>query len=197
VITVAIIDDHHAVRLGLRTALLSEPGLEPVGSAANAGEAAVLMYRTRPDVVLLDYRLPDTDGLTLCRRLKSDVPAPAVVLYSAFADPSMTVPAIVAGADAIVHKGGQTRELFDAIRQSARGDKALPPISEPLLEAAGQALDSEDLPLLAMLVNRTSPADIAAIMRLELGELNRRIMGMLARLKVQVPAAGAAPQSSS
>jgi DNA-binding NarL/FixJ family response regulator len=197
VITVAIIDDHHAVRLGLRTALLSEPGLEPVGSAADAGEAAVLMYRTRPDVVLLDYRLPDTDGLTLCRRLKADVPAPAVVLYSAFADPSMTVPAIVAGADAIVHKGGQTRELFDAIRQSARGDKALPPISEPLLEAAAQALDSEDLPLLAMLVNRTSPADIAAIMRLELGEVNRRIMGMLVRLKVQVPAAGAAPHSSS
>ena len=191
-ITVAVIDDHQAVRLGLRSALLSEPGLEPVGSAADAGEAAVLMYRTRPDVVLLDYRLPDTDGLTLCRRLKSDVPAPAVVLYSAFADPTMTVPAIVAGADAIVHKGGQTRELFDAIRQTARGDKALPPISEPLLEAAAQALDPEDLPLLGMLVNRTSPADIAATMRLERGQLDRRIAGMLSRLKVPVPPAGAA-----
>ncbi|HET9740604.1 MAG TPA: response regulator transcription factor [Solirubrobacteraceae bacterium] len=191
-ITVAIIDDHHAVRLGLRTALLSEPGLEPVGSAANAGEAAVLMYRTRPDVVLLDYRLPDTDGLTLCRRLKSDVPAPAVVLYSAFADPSMTVPAIVAGADAIVHKGGQTRELFDAIRQTARGDKALPPVSEPLLEAAAQALDPEDLPLLGLLVNRTRPTDIAATMRLERAELDRRVAGMLTRLKVPVPPAGAA-----
>ena len=191
-ITVAIVDDHHAVRLGLRTALLSEPGLEPVGSAANAGEAAVLMYRTRPDVVLLDYRLPDTDGLTLCRRLKSDVPAPAVVLYSAFADPSMTVPAIVAGADAIVHKGGQTRELFDAIRQTARGDKALPPVSEPLLEAAGQALDPEDVPLLGMLVNRTSPADIAATMRLERAELDRRVAGMLGRLKVPAPPAEAA-----
>ena len=191
-ITVAIIDDHQAVRLGLRTALLSEPGLEPVGSAADAGAAAVLMYRTRPDVVLLDYRLPDTDGLTLCRRLKSDVPAPAVVLYSAFADPSMTVPAIVAGADAIVHKGGQTRELFDAIRQTARGDKALPPVSEPLLEAAAQALDPEDLPLLGMLVNRTSAADIAATMHLERAELDRRVAGMLRRLKVQVPPAGAA-----
>ena len=191
-ITVAIVDDHQAVRLGLRTALLSEPGLEPVGSAADAGEAAVLMYRTRPDVVLLDYRLPDTDGLTLCRRLKSDVPAPAVVLYSAFADPSMTVPAIVAGADAIVHKGGQTRELFDAIRQTARGDKALPPVSEPLLEAAAQALDPEDLPLLGMLVNRTSPTDIAATMRLERGELDRRVAGMLGRLKVPVPPRGGA-----
>lgn len=190
-ITVAIVDDHQAVRLGLRTALLSEPGLEPVGSAADAGEAAVLMYRTRPDVVLLDYRLPDTDGLTLCRRLKSNVPAPAVVLYSAFADPSMTVPAIVAGADAIVHKGGQTRELFDAIRQTARGDKALPPVSEPLLEAAAQALDPEDLPLLGMLVNLTSPTDIAATMRLERGELDRRVAGMLGRLKVPAPPAEA------
>jgi DNA-binding NarL/FixJ family response regulator len=137
VITVAIIDDHHAIRLGLRTALLSEPGLEPVGSAVDAAEPAVLMYRTRPDVVLLDYHLPGTDGLTLCRRIKPEVPAPAVVLF--FADPSMTVPAIVAGADAVVHKGGQTRDLFDAIRQTARGDKALPPVSEPLLEAAGQS----------------------------------------------------------
>jgi len=193
VITVAIIDDHHAIRLGLRTALLSEPGLEPVGSAADAAEAAVLIYRTRPDVVLLDYHLPGTDGLTLCRRIKSEVPAPAVVLYSAFADPSMTVPAIVAGADAIVHKGGQTRDLFDAIRQTSRGDKALPPVSEPLLEAAGQALEPDDLPLLGMLVNRTSPADIAFTMRLERQELDRRIAGMLGRLKVPVPAAGAGP----
>jgi DNA-binding NarL/FixJ family response regulator len=189
VITVAIIDDHHAIRLGLRAALLSEPGLEPVGSAANAGEADVLLYRTRPDVVLLDYHLPGMDGLTLCRRIKSDVPAPAVVLYSAFADPSMTVPAIVAGADGIIHKGGQTRELFDAIRQTARGDAALPPVSEPLLEAAGQALDPDDLPLLGMLVNRTLPADIAQTMRIERTELDRRIAGMLVRLKVPVPLA--------
>jgi DNA-binding NarL/FixJ family response regulator len=189
VITVAIVDDHHAIRLGLRAALLSEAGLEPVGSAANAGETAVLLYRTRPDVVLLDYHLPGMDGLTLCRRIKAYVPAPAVVLYSAFADPSMTVPAIVAGADAIVHKGGQPRELFDAIRQTARGDKALPPVSEPLLEAAAHALDPEDLPLLGMLVNRTRPAEIAATMRLERAELDQRIAGMLSRLKVPVPAA--------
>jgi DNA-binding NarL/FixJ family response regulator len=187
-ITVAIIDDHPAVRLGLRAALLSEPGLEPVGSAANAAETDVLLYRTRPDVVLLDYHLPGTDGLTICRRIKSDVPAPGVVLYSAFADPSMTVPAIVAGADAIIHKGGETRELFDAIRRAARGDSVLPPISEPLLEAAGHALDAEDLPLLGMLVNGTRPADIATTMRLERAELDERIAGMLGRLKVRVPA---------
>jgi DNA-binding NarL/FixJ family response regulator len=187
VITVAVIDDHHAIRLGLRSARRAEPGLEHVGSAADASEAEVLLYRSRPDVVLLDYQLPGADGLTLCRRIKSDVLAPGVVLYSAFADTSMTVPAIVAGVDGIVHKGGQTRELFDAIRRAARGEKALPPVSEPLLEAAGEALDPADLPLLGMLINRTPTAEIAATMRTDRKELDRRIGGMLRRLKVRVP----------
>jgi DNA-binding NarL/FixJ family response regulator len=191
-ITIAIVDDHPAIRLGLRAALRPEPDLEPVGSAADAGEAAALLYRTRPDVIVLDYHLPDTDGLTLCRRMKSDVPAPAVVLYSAFADPSMTVPAIVAGADAIIDKGGQTRDLFDAIRRTARGEAALPTVSEPLLEAAGQALDPEDLPLLGMLINRTPRAEIASAMRIQHTELDRRIGAMLGRLKVPVPA-GSSP----
>ena len=148
-ITVAIVDDHPAIRLGLHAALRSEAGLEPVGSAGNANETQVLLYRTRPDVVLLDYHLPGMDGLTLCRRIKSEIPAPAVVLYSAFADPTMTVPAIVAGADAIVHKGGQTREAV--------------------------------------------PAEIAATMRIERTQLDRRIAAMLTRLKVRVPVTGGPP----
>ena len=184
VIRVAVVDDHHAVRLGLRAALLSEPGLEPVGSASTAAEADALLYRTRPDVVLLDYQLPGTDGLAVCRRIKSDVPTPGVVLYSAFAEPAMTVPAIVAGVDAIVHKAGHTRELFDAIRRVARGDSALPEISEPLLEAAGHALDPADLPLLGMLIHRTPPAEIAVTLRVDRPELDRRIAAMLSRLKV-------------
>ena len=93
-IRVAIVDDHHAVRLGLHTALRSEPGLVPVGTAADAAELAPLLYRSRPDIVLLDYNLPDIDGLTVCREIKAEALAPGVILYSAFADGSMTIPAI-------------------------------------------------------------------------------------------------------
>ena len=139
-IRVAIVDDHHAVRLGLQTALAAEPGLVPVGTASTAAELAPLLYRVDPDVVLLDYQLPDNDGLTVCRQVKSSGPSPRVIIYSAFADASMTVPAIVAGADGLVHKGVRPQELFEAIRAVAAGGVVLPLVSQPLLEAAGLQL---------------------------------------------------------
>jgi len=182
-IRVAIVDDHHVLRLGLDTAIRSEPGLVPAGVAATAGELAPVLYRNRPDVVLLDYNLPDVDGLTMCRKIKSEVIAPGVIIYSAFADASMTVPAIVAGADGIVNKGVPARELFEAIREVARGGNALPPISSELLEAASLTLEEEDLPILGMLIDRTPPHDIADILRLELPALRRRIARMLWRLQ--------------
>ncbi len=186
-IRVAIADDHHAVRLGLHTAIDSEPGLTPTGSASSAVELAPMLYRNQPDVLLLDYNLPDGDGLTLCRTIKSDFPAPGVILYSAFAESSMTVPAMVAGADGIVHKGVPPRELFEAIRQVAGGGDALPPVSADLLEAAGLAVDDQDLPILGMLVERTTPSEIADTLRLDTGEVKHRILLMLGRLKVSVP----------
>jgi DNA-binding NarL/FixJ family response regulator len=118
-IRVAIVGDHHAVRLGLNAALESEPGLVPVGTAATAAELSPLLYRTRPDIVLLDYNLPDGDGLTVCHQIKSQALAPAVIVCSAFADDSMTVPAIVAGADGILDKGLPSGDLFEAIRAVA------------------------------------------------------------------------------
>jgi DNA-binding NarL/FixJ family response regulator len=189
VIRVAVVDDHHAVRLGLHAAIRSEPGLVPAGIATNGAEVAPMLYRMQPDVILLDYHLPDTDGLTLCRRIKSEPPAPAVVLYSAFADDTLTVPAVVAGADGILHKGGPARELFEGIRGVARGGHVMPPISPPLFEAAGQALEPQDLPILGMLVDRTPAPEIAATLRLETAELRDRIDHMLRRLKVPVPSA--------
>jgi DNA-binding NarL/FixJ family response regulator len=185
-IRVAIVDDHHAVRLGLETAIRSEPGLVPAGIAATAAELAPVLYRNRPDVVLLDYNLPDVDGLTVCRDIKSQAPAPAVILYSAFADASMTVPAIVAGAEGIVNKGVPPRQLFEAIREVAGGGVALPPISNEFLEAATLALDEADLPILGMLIDRTPQHDIADTLRIDPPALRRRIGRMLGRLQASV-----------
>ena len=194
-IRVAIVDDHHAVRLGLHTALRSEPGLVPVGTAADAAELAPLLYRSRPDIVLLDYNLPDIDGLTVCREIKAEALAPGVILYSAFADGAMTIPAIVAGADGILNKGVPARELFAAIREVHDGGDALPPVSPEQLHAAGAALDDDDLPILGMLVDRTPTHDIADTLRVDHVTLKRRIGRMLDHLTASVRPAAHRPRS--
>lgn len=191
-IRVAVVDDHPAVRLGLETALRSEPGLIPVGHAETPEELAPLIYRTRPDVVLLDYHLPRRDGLTLCREIKSRVPAPAVLLYTAFAGASLLVPAVVAGADGVLDKSLPSPELFEAIRRAARGEDLVPAPDPDLLELAGRSLDPADLPILGMLMAREPRAEIARTLHLEPEELSRRITGILRRLQAPGVAAGSA-----
>jgi len=185
-IRVAIVDDHQALRLGLHTAIRSEPGMIPVGSAANSAELAPLLYRSRPDIVLLDYNLPDADGLTVCRDIKAHALAPGVILYSAFADSSMTVPAIVAGADGILNKGDPARDLFEAIRTVSGGGDALPPVSGDQLNAASSELDDEDLPILGMLINRTPTQEIADTLRVDHAAVKSRIGRMLSQLAAPV-----------
>jgi DNA-binding NarL/FixJ family response regulator len=185
-IRVAIVDDHPAVRLGLDSALRSEPGLVAVGTAQEPEDVPSLLYRTRPDVVLLDYHLPRRDGLSICCQIKADVPAPAVLLYSAYADASLVIPAIIAGADGILPKSAPSLELFEAIRLITRGGTVLPPISADLLEIAGSVLDPQDLPILGMLVSRTPRREIAATLRLSPDALGHRIADMLDRLKAPI-----------
>lgn len=188
-ISVAIVDDHPAVPIGLQAALRAEPGLVPIGCAGDAAELEPLLYRSRPDVVLLDYQLPGVNGLALCRRIKSDVPAPAVLIYSAFADESLTIPAIVAGADGVVHKAHAPRRLYEALRTVARGGRALPPVSQDLVRAAFERVAPDDLPILGMLLDHATPGDVATALRLRPRELDERLSGMLDRLRAHVPAA--------
>ena len=110
-----------------------------------------------------------------------------MILYSAFADASMTVPAIVAGADGLVHKGVRPQELFEAIRSVAGGGDALPPVSPALLEAAGlhsTRTTSRSSPCCS---TGPTPSDIAATLAIHDAELTRRVRRMLERLKVPVP----------
>jgi DNA-binding NarL/FixJ family response regulator len=187
-IRLLIVDDHPAMRAGLTAVLRAEPGIVPLGTASSEEDLGAMLTRTRPDVVLLDYHLPGADGLKLCRRLKRDVPAPGVLLYSAYADSALVVPAILAGADGLLNKSAPAPELFDALRAVARGDRVLPPVPRALLEAAGQRVDAGDLPILAMLVDGASLADVADALRTPVRDVVRRVDGMLERLRVEIAA---------
>jgi DNA-binding NarL/FixJ family response regulator len=182
-IRVAVVDDHYAVRLGLNAALTAQPGMEPIGAAASAAELTPLLYRTVPDVVILDYRLPDEDGLSVCLRVKADAVAPALLLHSAFADDWLTIPAILAGADGVLHKGSTGTQLADAIRTVAGGRPYLPPVAPDVLAASGEILAPEDRPILGMLIHGTPRQEIARTLRLDPADLRGRLARMLDALR--------------
>jgi DNA-binding NarL/FixJ family response regulator len=185
-IRVAVLDDHDAIRAGLKSAIRSQPEIVCVGAAADAEHLAPLLYRTRPDVLVLDYDVPRTDGLLLCRQVKRDVLAPAVIIYSAYADASLAVPAVVAGADALVDKAAPTRELFEAIRCVAAGRRCPPPLIGELVAAARESLSARDLPLFDSLLDGVAPARIATDLGLTRAQLDDR----LDRILEVVPVAG-------
>jgi DNA-binding NarL/FixJ family response regulator len=180
---VAIIDPQPAVRAGLAMLLRAEPGMVPVGAAAGAGDAQELLRRERPDVVLLEHHLRDGDGIGLCRRIKSEGDTPRVILYTTLPDDEIEVLARVAGADGIVDKAAPPADLFDAIRLVARGRTALPPLTRDQLEAAAHRVEPDDLALLAMLMDRTSPADVAATLHMDRSRVAKRTERVLGRLR--------------
>jgi len=179
---IVVIDPQPAVRAGLAMMLRTEPGLVPVGAAAGAQDGLSLVKRQRPDVVVLDG-----DDLAICRRLRALDNPPRVVLYAAGADPTLAVTARVAGADGLVDKEAPPPELYEAIRVVARGGTALPPLDRSQLDAAAHRVEAEDLALLAMLVDRTEPAEVAATLRLDRRRLARRIERLLGRLRPARP----------
>ena len=180
---IAIVDPQPAVRAGLTMLLRTEPGLVPVGASHGVQDALELIEGLRADVVLLEQLLPDGDGLSLCRRLKAQQPERRVVLYTADPDGDLVLLARIAGADGLVDKAAEPKELFEAIRVVARGGTVLPPLGPEQLDAAAHRIDPEDLALLAMLVDGTSPRDVADTLRWDRRKVLRRIERMLGRLR--------------
>ena len=119
-IRVLVVDDHPVLRAGLEAVLRAEPGFIPVGAAADGAETLRLLRRTRPDVVVLDRRLGEEDGLTLCRTLRAQPDPPQVVVYTAVDDDGLAAAADAAGAFAAVIKSADVDALFDTVRLAAR-----------------------------------------------------------------------------
>ena len=186
-IRILIVDDHPALQAGLTAVLRGEPGFVPIGTAASEFELWPAIARTRPNVVLLDYHVPPTDGLALCRQIKRHMPPPAVLLFSAYADANLTIPARLAGADGLVNKAASAAELRDAIRSVAKGAPVLPPVTRELLDEAGSRLPPDDLPILGMALDGTPHGEIAQTLRVDPDRVAARVDRMIDLLKVEVP----------
>ena len=188
-IRVAIVDDHPALRAGLQTVLAAEPGLHVAGTATNGEGVLPLLRRAAPDVVLLDYHLPDGDGLLLCRQIKHLLPPPRVLVYSAYADERLTIAAAVAGADGVMNKGAPARELFDGIRRVARGERVLGQLPSRELDLAMREVDPQDAAIVAMLVHGATASEIDRALGVSAQALDDRISRIVAQLRVETPAA--------
>ncbi|MFF8846455.1 response regulator [Streptomyces sp. NPDC015127] len=124
---IVLVDDHAIVRHGLRSILDRESDLQVVGEASTAAEAAAVVERTQPSIVLLDLKLStgaDTEGLDLCAQLTSRHPDLAVLVLTTFLDDSLVVEAIHHGARGYVVKDVDTTELLRSIRAVARNESA-------------------------------------------------------------------------
>ncbi len=129
---VAIVDDHEALREGLER-MLEDRGLTVVGCAGNAAAAEDLVEHTRPDIALVDIRLPDESGIELTRRLLSRRPGLGVVLYTGDSDAELLFGGLDSGARGYALKAGSTSELVGAIERVAGGGTYVDPRLDRIL----------------------------------------------------------------
>jgi DNA-binding NarL/FixJ family response regulator len=122
-IRLLIADDHEVVRSGLKS-LLSGTDIEIVGEAATGEEAIRLAGECKPDVVLLDIRMPDSDGLAVLGRLKMQQPPLSVLIFSTYDNPTYVARAVALGASGYVLKGATRDEFIKAIQTVASGETA-------------------------------------------------------------------------
>jgi DNA-binding NarL/FixJ family response regulator len=126
-IKVFLLDDHEIVRRGVRDMLEAEPDITVIGEAGTAESALARIPALRPDVAVLDVRLPDGDGVSVCREIRSRMPQVACLMLTSFGDDEALFDAIMAGAAGYVLKQIRGTDLIGAVRTVARGESMLDP----------------------------------------------------------------------
>ncbi|MFC4048443.1 response regulator [Actinomadura syzygii] len=128
-IRVFLMDDHEVVRRGVAALLSAEDDIDIVGEAGTAAEAIARIPAARPDVAVLDVRLPDGDGVTVCREVRSQMPGLACLMLTSFDDEDALFEAVMAGASGYVLKQIHGSDLVGAVRTVATGQSLLDPRS--------------------------------------------------------------------
>jgi two-component system response regulator DevR len=196
-IRLLIIDDHEMVREGLKAMLVAEPDFTIVGDAANAEQALEMIERLRPDVVLLDIRLPGGSGIDLCRTVTSLYPQTAVIILTTFTDESLVAQCIQAGARGYIVKDIERFDLKRSIRAVARGEavidsKAAVAVLAQLRrapqakqESAPEPLSTQQIVILRLIAQGLSSREIATQLYLSENTVKGYVQEILHRLGVK------------
>ena len=164
-VKILVCDDHPVVRSGLRGMINSQPDLEVVAEAAEGSEAVALTDRYRPEIVLMDLRMPGMDGVTATADIKSSHPDTNVLILTTYDTDADILRALEKGATGFLLKDEREDRIFDAIREAARGRSALAPgVASRLVERLRGGTDAH-----------VSDREIEILMLVSQGRSNREI----------------------
>jgi DNA-binding NarL/FixJ family response regulator len=197
VITLLIVDDHPVVRDGLRGMFTADPRFEVLGEAGDGEEAIAAGEKLRPDVILMDLRMPRADGVTAIRELaKRGVPARILVLTTYDTD-SDVLPAIEAGATGYLLKDSPRDELFRAVEAAARGQAVLSPavatrLMGQMRQPASEPLSQRELEVLELISQGSTNREAAKALFISEATVKTHLLHVYAKLGVNDRAAAVA-----
>ena len=196
-IRLLIIDDHEMVREGLKAMLTAEPDFEIVGDVANAEQAFELLEDLRPDVILLDVRLPGVSGIDVCRSVTERYPETAVIILTTFSDEALVAQSIHAGARGFIVKDIERFDLKRSIRAVARGEAVIDPkaavavlaelrrMPQVRQEPSPALLSSQQIVILRLVAQGLSSREIATQLYLSENTVKGYVQEILHRLSVK------------
>ena len=165
-VRILVTDDHPVVRAGLSGMLSGEPDFEVVGEAQNGKEAVAFVGELKPDVVLMDLRMPEMDGVTAIGHIKSDHPDVHILVLTTYETDADILRAIETGATGYLLKDTPREELFGAIRTVAQGQSPLAPgvaarLMQRVRDPEEEGLSTREIEVLELVAHGTSNKEIA------------------------------------
>lgn len=188
-IRVMLVDDHPVVRVGLRGMLAAADDLEVVGEAGSGQEALVLTATLRPDVVLMDLRMPGSDGVTATARIGERFPQVRVLVLTTYDTDADILPAIEAGAAGYLLKDTPVAALAEAIRAAARGETVLASqvaarLLTRLRAPAAEQLTPREVEVLSLVAQGLSNVEIGRVLRIGEATVKTHLLRAFAKLGV-------------
>jgi DNA-binding NarL/FixJ family response regulator len=188
-IRLVIVDDHPVVRDGLRGMLESQPDFEVVGEAANGEQAVQLANSLKPEVILMDLRMPVMDGVTALGEIKSSSLTVQVLVLTTYDSDADILPAIEAGAMGYLLKDTSREDLYSAIRATARGESVLSPgvaarIISQMRAPAEEKLSDREVEVLQLVAEGESNSEIASRLHISQATVKSHLIHIFGKLGV-------------